>query len=304
MNLKIIIDENGKKENDIGIFGMDYFKFRISIIFEQIFKEEIEKITKWEELKSNLDSNNELDIQKILKEINLDNISTKFLSQDSNNLIKSLIEEKMQKIKISIKKFPLNIAFKVCKKCKKINLDILMLDYYIKENENKELELTLNQIKIKKILDDFIIYKIKCISSIDYYFQNINNKNSNNKQNNKKITKNVEYNNNINNNNINLNNDDDNISEKSTRNTSFDSNINLNTIVNNVKGIRNNLNDCFIISIIQCLIHCKPFIEQLFKEKNIKNLNGITKEFIEICEKQTSNYIIDSLHNFKNEIWK
>ena len=373
MNLKKIIDENGRTENDIESFGMDYFKFRMSKIFQIIIEEEKDKIEKWNELKKNLDSNNKLDVQKILKEIQFNNISTKFLSKNSNDIIKSLIDKQKKNININMKKFPYIINFFLCERCKKIHECVFIFGYQLTENENKELELTLNELSIRKILDDFIIYKIKCISTFEYFIQNIfqENQNSNDKQNlnifqenqnsNDKQNLNISTPNhkphylhlkenfsfleillkillsiiiivifliyvknlyiltfmlisiNFNhifkyfftkiniyiNNNINIKND--NCSEISILNTfSNGSNINLNKIVNNTKGIENNLNDCFIISIIQCLIHCKTFIEQLYKEKNIKNLKGITNEFIKICEKQTSNYIIDSLDDFKN----
>ena len=97
MNLKKNIDENRRKENDIESFGMDYFKFLISKMFKKIIEEEKDKIVKWNELKF-LDSNNELDVQKFLKEINFNNISTKFLSQNSNDIIKSLIDKQMKNL--------------------------------------------------------------------------------------------------------------------------------------------------------------------------------------------------------------
>ena len=76
---------------------MDYFKILISKIFKKIIEEEKDKIVKWNELKF-LDSNNELDVQKFLKEINFNNISTKFLSQNSNDIIKSLIDKQMKNL--------------------------------------------------------------------------------------------------------------------------------------------------------------------------------------------------------------
>jgi ubiquitin C-terminal hydrolase len=57
-----------------------------------------------------------------------------------------------------------------------------------------------------------------------------------------------------------------------------------------------------MISILQCLIHCKPFISQILK-KEPNDLIGITKELYELCKIQAlDNYNLNSLTKFKNTL--
>ena len=162
------------------------------------------------------------------------------------------------------------------------------------------MEVQINETLFPIILEEFISYKIKCISSIEYYFKTktdnecitnqikeINNNNINKKQDN---NKNIDNDSNI------SYNSDNNRYDKLSTEISFNKEINIDNIVYNTKGIINSLNECYIISSLQCLIHCKIFIENLFKEKDKIFKDGI----INICEIQSNNiYNLDSLDKFK-----
>ena len=141
-----------------------------------------------------------------------------------------------------------------------------MLCYGINTNKSNDVELNINEIYFPNILEEFILYKLKCISSIKFYFKikSID------------VQENEKYN---------INNDDKiNYGDLST-NIDLNVNINIDNIVNNIKGIKNSLNECYIISTLQCLIHCKTFMEKLFNEKDKIYLNdGITNEFLNLCE--------------------
>ena len=304
VNFKVIEDDNDPK-NDIQPFGMDYLKQAIIKTFKKILIEEEKRLENWEKIKYDFVNNNNADLMEIIKKINYYNISTRNLSQQSNNIIRELINEKLNtRLKLDIKKVPPKIFIFSCDKCKKLHILIELILYGMKDSENNELELQINETFFPIILEEFISYKIKCISSIEYYFKTktdnecitnqikeINNNNINKKQNNKKNIDNYS--------NVSYDFEKKSYDKLSTE-ISFNEEINIDNIVNNTKGIINSLNECYIISSLQCLIHCKIFIENLFKEKDKIFKDGITNEFLNICEIQSKNiYNLDSLDKFK-----
>ena len=304
VNFKVIEDDNDEK-NDIQPFGMDYLKQAIIKTFKKILTEEEKRLENWEKIKYDFVNNKNADMLEIIKKVNYYNISTRSLSQQSNNIIRELINEKLNtRLKLDIKKVPPKIFIFSCDKCKKMHILIACILYGMNKSENNELEVQINETLFPIILEEFISYKIKCISSIEYYFKTktdnecitnqikeINNNNINKKQDN---NKNID-----NDSNISYNIDNNRYDNLSTE-ISFNKEINIDNIVYNTKGIINSLNECYIISSLQCLIHCKIFIENLFKEKDKIFKDGITNEFINICEIQSNNiYNLDSLDKFK-----
>ena len=185
--------ENPFGGEDIAPFGMDYVKFKILKVFEKILEEENERKKHWTKLSDDF-TNNRIDISQLLKDINFYNISTTYLSEDSNNIIKSLINQNFdKKLKIDIVKFPPLIRIELCPRCGKIHpifsfFSIFdpIFDYGLVKDENSHYNLIVNERFTFQVLEDFISYKIKCISSLEYFLEQNNKKiNDNNINDNK-----------------------------------------------------------------------------------------------------------------------
>ena len=325
INLSTIEDYNNP-DNNIPPFGMDYLHQKIGKIFKIILKEESVRYEKWEKLQNDYENNKISDIKEIIKEMNFYNISTNNLSQRSNNILKSLINENIKKgFTVDIKRMGEIYLFPcercgffhpiLCDKCGNFHLNIKIKDEKIKLDKEKDgtFNLTINPNYFQEIFQDFIEYKIKCISSLEFYFNDIKDSNKEVKDN--TIKDNTENNKNKDKNNnktdIDINgeknytnsNNNENIfpysDRLSTNSSEGGGGIKINLIINNLKGIKNKLNECFMISTLQCLIHCKPFIEEIIKEEN--NLFGILEQFYEICRIQSldKSYSLTSLDSFK-----
>jgi len=165
INLFIIEDDSGNL--DILPFGLDYVKNKIFKLLKEIYDEENKRIKKWVELRSDLINNKNIDYKKILDDMSYFNISTGNLSRE----IKSLIDQKAEKnLTINFRKMPKIITPFLCKKCQKYHLGIFILGIgLIKDQENGHLNLTVNSEFFHLIFENFIDYKIQCISSIEYY---------------------------------------------------------------------------------------------------------------------------------------
>ena len=187
--------ENPLGGEDIAPFGMDYVKFKILKVFEKILEEENERKKHWTKLSDDF-TNNRIDISQVLKYINFYNISTAYLDEESNNTIKSLINKNFdKKLKIDMVSFPPLIRLELCPRCGKIHpifsffslLDPIF-DYGLFKDENNHYNLIVNERFTFQVLEDFISYKIKCISSLEYLLEK-NNKKINDDDNNKKKKK-------------------------------------------------------------------------------------------------------------------
>ena len=85
------------------------------------------------------------------------------------------------------------------------------------------------------------------------------------------------------------------------KDNNFDNlNVSLDSVITNKNGINNSLNDCFMISTLQSLIHCPPFIRRLFSLE-INSFRGITKEFYNLCRIQSIKKS-NSLNNIKRAL--
>ena len=287
MNLVVKEETTGE---DIPPFGMKYFKHKIYDLLQEIRKEEEVRAEKWLKLQEKLKDDN-ANIVDIIKEMNFYNIYTKSLTEEESELHKSLVENNINsRIKIDIQDIP-DIMILLLEKG--IFFMINFFNYRITKNkENNTTNNFINKKRFKNILNDFITYKTTGISSIDYYFRknqednNVINDillNKDNQEKNQEINQKKQLNDNnlISENSIHLN------------------NISVDKVIDNLNGIKNNKNESFMISVLQCLIHCKPFISFIFKEKGaIKNLS---KEFFNLCIILASNNLI-SLKHFKSSI--
>lgn len=286
MNLCLKEETNGE---DIKPFGMKYFKNKLFNLFQEIKEEEIARAEKWLKLQEKLNDDN-VDLVNIIKEMNFYNIYTKSLSEEASRLHKSLIDDNMNtRIKIDIKDIPIEIGLLFSNRGL-----IFMINFFTyKIWRNKEENITnivINKKSFRDILINFISYKTKAISSIEYYFNNdANNNNFNNlliddkKQQQKKD-----------NNFINKTNND--LSQDIFENLN---NISLETIIDNLNVIKSNKDDSFMISVLQCLIHCTPLISSFLIKKNY--LKKLSKEFFNLSVIVATNNLI-SWNYFKNSI--
>ena len=271
---------------DIPPFGMKYFKHKIFALFQEIKEEETARAEKWLKLQEKLNDNN-VDIVSIIKEMNFYNIYTKSLTEEKSELHKSLVEKNINsRIKIDIQDIP---EIMVLFSTQGIIFMINFFNYRITKNkEDNTTNILINKRRFKEIIYDFITYKTSGISSIEYYFKN--NQDDNNIINNILLNKDKQEKNQE---------KQLNIFNQTSENNLHLNNINVDTVVDNLNGIKNNKNDSSMISVLQCLIHCKPFISFIFKEKD--SLKKLSKEFFNLCIILASNNLI-SLKYFKNFI--
>ena len=86
-----------------------------------------------------------------------------------------------KKLKIDIISFPPLIRLELCKKCGKIHpifsfISLLdpIFDYDLFKDDKNHYKLIVNEKFSYQILEDFINYKIKCISSLEYFLKENN----------------------------------------------------------------------------------------------------------------------------------
>ena len=290
VNLFDYIDDN---DNEIKKFGMDHLKNKMVQNFELILKEQEFTLENLQKLLNDVSTNKIKDGSEIFKRFYLDNFYTEHQSpEDINNLTK-LIDNNMKNRMIVnfVKEKPkMEIDF-----IDSILVCVTFYTFAYKLNQKKDspIELTINELEIERVLESFVLYKVKLVSGLKILLEQFKNKNK-------------DINNNIINNNI-IN--EDNFSSLSDNNDEIlnfskdlidDALISPYSVYTNLNGIKNNYYDCFIIATLQCLIHCPPFINKLFS-LNEKNFKEITKEFYEICKEQTYK-CTNSLLKFKNSI--
>ena len=277
--------------NIIKPFGMEYFKQQLNKLFEQIVEEEKYRLNYWKEL-GNKSQNNDENILKIIKDMNFYNISKQYLSEKSSDYLKDLVTNKFEnKILIEIKEIPPIFIGLLTKE--DLFFFFMQIGIGVMKNKDNQFKLIINKSTFQKVLEDFIHYKVQCISSIEsliFKKNNISNmQNIKTNQSQNEINLNEQA---ISTNDITLNdNQNDNFSNE---NISFDS------VITNLNGINNLSNDCFMISTLQCLIHCGDFIRKIFDlDKN--SLKGITKELYNLCITQSIKKS-NSLSNIKKEL--
>ena len=285
INLLSAKETNGQ---EIQPFGLSHFKLKLLKLFEEIKNEEYSRGEKWVELQKKL-ANDEISIIDAIKEMNFYNIYTKYLTDNTSQLHKSLINKNMtQKFKIDVTDIPdVMVLF-----TEQIVIFLInQFSYIIKEKTNNDdtTKILINKRKFKDILFNFIIYKMMGISILDSIFEKIKNKNNNiidEEKSNVLPEKNAKEELKIN---IEENDEEDNIK-----------NISIDDIINNLNGIKNNKNkESFMISFLQSVIHFRPFISSFLDNKKL--IKGLSKEFYNLCFILASNNLF-SLKYFKTAI--
>lgn len=169
INLLSAKETNGQ---EIQPFGLSHFKLKLLKLFEEIKNEEYSRGEKWVELQQKL-VNDEISIIDAIKEMNFYNIYTKYLTDNTSQLHKSLINKNMtQKFKIDVTDIPdVMVLF-----TEQIVIFLInQFSYIIKEKTNNDdtTKILINKRKFKDILFNFITYKMMGISILDSIFEKI-----------------------------------------------------------------------------------------------------------------------------------
>ena len=162
LNTEII---TGEIRQIIKPFGMDYFKQQLNKLFDQILEEEKYRLNYWIKL-GNESRKDDENILKIIRDMNFYNISKEYLSKKSSDYLTNLVTNKFEnKILIEIKEIPPILIGLFTND--ELIFFFMQIGIGVMKNKDNQFKLIINKSNFRTILEDFICYKVKCISSIE-----------------------------------------------------------------------------------------------------------------------------------------